>query len=84
MALAEICGMESIDAFRNDTSLGGEVFKFSKNLENHTELAVPPFSNVSFFISTYMYDIFTSIFDFYSQLKIWVVSPEMRVDEKLK
>lgn len=47
MALAEICGMQNFDAFRNESAFGGEICKLTKNLDCHTELAVPPFPNVS-------------------------------------
>lgn len=47
MALAEICGMQDFDAFRSEYFNQNDVFKFTKNLDCHTELAVPPFPNVS-------------------------------------
>lgn len=51
MALAEVCGMQDFDSFRQDTQICNDVFKFSKNLSHHTELAVPPFPNVCFFFT---------------------------------
>lgn len=47
MALAEICGMENSDAFKNENAYQNDLFKFTKNFSNNLELAVPPFPNVS-------------------------------------
>lgn len=47
MALAEICGMQDFDGFRKECTYQNDIFKFSKNFDCHSELAVPPFPNVS-------------------------------------
>lgn len=51
MALAELCGMQNFDPIRNDTTFGNDFINFTKNLQYHTELAVPPFPDVSIIIS---------------------------------
>lgn len=47
MALAEICGLNNFDYHNKETLFENDILRYSKNLTNNVELAVPPFYNVS-------------------------------------
>lgn len=48
MALAELCGMQDFNAFKNDTALENDVLKYTTNFDKNLNLALAPFGNVSF------------------------------------
>lgn len=48
MALAELCDMPDFGCYKAYNPLDSDVLELSKNFGRNVQLAVPPFSNVSF------------------------------------